>query len=210
MSRSTWQAAGQVHQRGVYPDVKVVYTREDDRFIELMERCNIANRAKADVFISIHCNANDSKDPHGCETYVMGLHKTEANMRWPEGERGHPIGGRPRAEVRWLRPEGPGEHDRPELAPEHPPGPQPAAQLIDPEAVQGARGPRDRGVKQAGFLVISYTTMPSVLIELGFLTNAGRKRTSCRAPKGQDYMASAIYRAFKEYKNHIEGTRTCG
>ncbi|MFN3875007.1 MAG: N-acetylmuramoyl-L-alanine amidase, partial [Flavobacteriales bacterium] len=64
-----------------YGDVKVVYTREDDRFIELMERTQIANRAKADIFLSIHCNANDSKDPHGCETYVMGLHKTEANMK---------------------------------------------------------------------------------------------------------------------------------
>ena len=64
-----------------YPDVKVIYTRDDDRFIELMERCNIANRAKADLFISVHCNANDSHDPHGCETYVMGLHKSDANMR---------------------------------------------------------------------------------------------------------------------------------
>ena len=69
-----------------FPEVNVVYTREDDRFIELMERTNIANKAKADVFISIHCNANDNKDPHGCETYVMGLHKTEANMRVAQKE----------------------------------------------------------------------------------------------------------------------------
>src|SRR4030095_11862403 len=69
-----------------FPDVKVVYTRDDDRFIELKERCEIANRNKADVFISIHCNANDNHEPLGSETYVMGLHKTEANMKVAQKE----------------------------------------------------------------------------------------------------------------------------
>src|SRR5690606_30962796 len=64
-----------------FPDVKVIYTRSDDRFIELMERSMIANREKADLFISIHCNSNDRKEPNGAETFVMGLHKTEANMK---------------------------------------------------------------------------------------------------------------------------------
>ncbi|MBL7984131.1 MAG: N-acetylmuramoyl-L-alanine amidase, partial [Flavobacteriales bacterium] len=63
----------------------------------------------------------------------------------------------------------------------------------------------DRGVKQAGFLVISYTTMPAILIELGFLSNHGEE-DYLQSAKGQDHMASAIYRAFKEYKNTLEGT----
>ncbi|HEX2616414.1 MAG TPA: N-acetylmuramoyl-L-alanine amidase, partial [Flavobacteriales bacterium] len=64
-----------------FPDVKVIYTRDNDTFVELKERCEIANRNKADVFISIHCNANTKAEPSGTESYVMGLHKTEANMR---------------------------------------------------------------------------------------------------------------------------------
>ncbi|HRH39812.1 MAG TPA: N-acetylmuramoyl-L-alanine amidase, partial [Flavobacteriales bacterium] len=65
-------------------------------------------------------------------------------------------------------------------------------------------GRPDRGVKQAGFLVISYTTMPAVLIELGFLTNA-KEEDYLQGDQGQDYMASAIYRAFKQYKGKVEG-----
>lgn len=188
-----------------YPDVKVIYTREDDRFIELMERTQIANRANADVFISIHCNANDSHDPHGCETYVMGLHKSDANMRVAMKENaailmedGHELkyGGydpkRPESQI--------------ELSLRQNLHLSQSLQLSDliQKQFKERVGRPDRGVKQAGFLVISYTTMPAVLVELGFLTN-NKEEDYLQSELGQDHMASAIYRAFKEYKAQVEG-----
>ncbi|MBL7950781.1 MAG: N-acetylmuramoyl-L-alanine amidase [Flavobacteriales bacterium] len=189
-----------------YPDVKVIYTREDDTFIELKERCNIANKAKADVFISIHCNANDSKDPHGCETYVMGLHKTEANMRVAQKENsailledGHEL------KYDGYDPKDPESIIALSLRQNtHLDHSLLLSALIQKQFKERVGRP-DRGVKQAGFLVISYNTMPSVLVELGFLTNANEEDYLQKA-EGQDYMASAIYRAFKEYKATVEGT----
>ena len=187
-----------------YPDVKVVYTREDDTFIELKERCNIANRNKADVFISIHCNANDSKDPHGCETYVMGLHKTEANMKVAQKENaailledGHQL------KYDGYDPKDPESIIALSLRQNtHLDLSLLLSSLIQKQFKERVGRP-DRGVKQAGFLVISYNTMPSVLIELGFLTNPTEEDFLQKA-EGQDYMASAIYRAFKEYKGIVE------
>ncbi len=187
-----------------FPEVNVVYTREDDRFIELMERTNIANRAKADVFISIHCNANDNKDPHGCETYVMGLHKTEANMRVAQKENeailleeGHEL------KYDGYDPKDPESMIALSLRQNiHLDHSLLLASLIQKQFKERVGRP-DRGVKQAGFLVISYTTMPSVLIELGFLTNP-TEEDYLQTAEGQEYMASAIYRAFKEYKAIVE------
>ena len=188
-----------------FPDVKVIYTREDDRFIELRERCEIANRNKADLFISVHCNANDNHAPHGSETYVMGLHKTEANMRVAQKENqsilledGHGL------KYDGYDPNDPesiiGLSLRQNAYLDH--------SLLYSALVQKQFKERvgrpDRGVKQAGFLVISYTTMPAVLIELGFLTNE-TEEDFLQTEKGQDYMASAIFRAFKEYKATLEG-----
>jgi N-acetylmuramoyl-L-alanine amidase len=187
-----------------FPEVNVVYTREDDRFIELMERTNIANKAKADVFISIHCNANDNKDPHGCETYVMGLHKTEANMRVAQKENeailleeGHEL------KYDGYDPKDPESMIALSLRQNiHLDHSLLLASLIQKQFKERVGRP-DRGVKQAGFLVISYTTMPSVLIELGFLTNP-TEEDYLQTAEGQEYMASAIYRAFKEYKAIVE------
>ncbi len=188
-----------------FPDVKVVYTREDDRFIELKERCEIANRAKADVFISIHCNANEKHEPHGTETYFMGLHKTDANMRTAMKENasilledGHDL------KYDGYDPKDPESMIALSLRQnaflEHSAMLSGAVQKQFKERV----GRNDRGVKQAGFLVISYTTMPAILIELGFLSN-NEEEDFLQGTKGQDFMASAIYRAFKDYKNAIEG-----
>ena len=188
-----------------FPDVNVVYTRNDDRFVELMERSMIANRAKADLFISIHCNSNASKDPNGAETFVMGLHKTEANMKVAQKENAAIL----LEEGHELRYDGYDPKDpesiialslRQNVHLDH--------SLLYSALVQKQFKERvgrpDRGVKQAGFLVISYTTMPAVLIELGFLSNP-KEEDFLQSGQGQDHMASAIYRAFKEYKAAREG-----
>lgn len=188
-----------------FPDVNVVYTRSDDRFVELMERSMIANRAKADLFISIHCNSNANSAPNGTETYVMGLHKTEANMRVAQKENAAIL----LEEGHELRYDGYDPKDpesmialslRQNVHLDH--------SLLYSALVQkqfrDRVGRPDRGVKQAGFLVISYTTMPAVLIELGFLSNPAEE-DFLQSAKGQDYLASAIFRAFKEYKATREG-----
>ncbi len=189
-----------------FPDVKVIYTREDDRFIELKDRTEIANKANADLFISIHCNANEKPDPIGTATYVMGLHKTEANMRTAmrensvilmEDDHALKYGGfdpkDPDSQIYLsLRQNAYLDHS-----------------LTLASGIQSQFNDRvgrvDRGVEQAGFWVISFTTMPSVLIELGFTTNP-KEEDFLIGDKGQDLMASAIYRAFKDYKQQIEGT----
>ena len=189
-----------------FPGVKVIYTREDDTFPTLKERTEIANRARADVFISIHCNSNEKHEPHGTETYVMGLHKTEANMRTAMKENASIL----LEEGHDLKYDGYDPKDpesmialslRQNAYVDH--------SLLLSASVQKQftqrMGRNDRGVKQAGFLVISYTTMPAILIELGFLSNAAEE-DYLQSTKGQDLMASAIYRAFKEYKAQIEGT----
>ncbi|QQR85705.1 MAG: N-acetylmuramoyl-L-alanine amidase [Flavobacteriales bacterium] len=189
-----------------YPDVKVIYTREDDRFIELKERCEIANRAKADVFISIHCNANDNHDPHGTETFVMGLHKTEANLKTAQRENSAIL----MEADHELKYEGFDPKDPESVIGlsirqnAHLMQSTKFADLIETQFKERV-GRNARGVKQAGFIVISYTTMPAVLVELGFLTN-DKEEDFLQGDQGQEYMASAIYRAFKEYKATIEGT----
>ncbi|MFT3886104.1 MAG: N-acetylmuramoyl-L-alanine amidase [Flavobacteriales bacterium] len=188
-----------------FPDVKVIYTRDNDTFVELKERCEIANRNKADVFISIHCNANQNADPNGSETYVMGLHKTEANMRTAMKENASIL----LEDDHALKYDGYDPKDpesmialslRQNAYLDHSLQLSAAVQRQFKDRV----GRPDRGVKQAGFLVISYTTMPAVLIELGFLSNS-TEEDFLQSEKGQDLMASAIYRAFKEYKGQIEG-----
>ncbi len=187
-----------------FPEVKVIYTRDNDTFIELKERCNIANKAKADVFISIHCNANDNKAPHGCETYVMGLHKTEANMRVAQKENaailledGHEL------KYDGYDPKDPESMIALSLRQNVHLDHSLLLSALIQKQFKDRVGRPDRGVKQAGFLVISYNTMPSVLVELGFLTNA-EEEDYLQGEKAQDFMASAIYRAFKEYKTTVE------
>lgn len=188
-----------------FPDVKVIYTRDNDTFIELKERCNIANAAKADVFISVHCNANEKSSPNGCETYVMGLHKTEANMRVAQQENAAIL----MEDGHELKYDGYDPKDpesmialslRQNVHLDH----SLLLSALIQKQFKDRVGRPDRGVKQAGFLVISYNTMPSVLVELGFLTNP-TEEDYLQGDQGQDYMASAIYRAFKEYKTTVEG-----
>ncbi len=187
-----------------FPDVEVVYTRDDDTFPALHERTQIANRADADLFLSIHCNANDNNSAYGSETFVMGLHKSEANLKIAQKENAS------------ILLEEDYEQNYTGLDPTTPEGIIALSlrqntflehslflsSLVQKQFKERV-GRRDRGVKQAGFYVISFTTMPSALIELGFLTNK-EEEDFLVSDVGQDYMASAIYRAFKQYKSEIE------
>lgn len=188
------------------PDVQVIYTRKTDKFIALEERAAIANRNKADLFISIHCNAAASKTAYGAETYVMGLHKTDDNLAVAKRENSVMMLEDNYKEIYNFDPSSPEAYIMLSLN-------QNAyleqstlfASLVQNE-FRDKVGRNDRGVKQAGFWVLHRTAMPAVLIEAGFLTN-NTEESFLRTPYGQDLMASAMFRAFRDYKTKIESNQ---
>ncbi|NOY49653.1 MAG: N-acetylmuramoyl-L-alanine amidase [Chlorobi bacterium] len=185
--------------------VKVVYTRKTDRFVELHRRGKIANDAKADLFISIHCNSNPSRKPYGAETYALGVenNRTNANLvamtenasiLLEENQDDIYDGFDPKAEESLI--------NLTLFQSEHRDQSLDLANRIQKQ-FKNRVGRKDRGVHQAGFLVLWKTTMPSVLVELGYLSNTTEEAFLLSA-KGQSYLASAIYRAVKEYKRDYE------
>ncbi len=188
-----------------YKDVKVVYTRDTDVFVELYKRADIANKANADLFISIHCNATESTKPNGTETWVMGLAKSKANLEVAKKENSAILlESNANESYNNFDPNSPESYIIFSLF-------QSAYrdQSIDfatkiENEFKTRVGRNDRGVKEAGFLVLWKTTMPSVLIELGFVSNPEEEKF-LKSTQGQDYLASAIYRAFKQYKIEMEG-----
>lgn len=185
------------------PDVSVIYTRRDDRFVELFQRADIANKHKADLFISIHCNASKSAEPFGAETFVMGLNKSEANLSVAKKENSSILF----EEDYITRYDGFNPNS-------------PEANIIftlyqnaylDQSLDLASKiqyqfetlGRFDRGVKQAGFLVLYRTTMPGMLVEAGFLSNK-KEEMYLMSDEGQDRIAFSIYKAFKEYKHERE------
>lgn len=185
------------------PNVKVIYTRDSDEFIELHERANIANKNDADLFISIHANAAGSSSAHGTETFVLGLHKTEDNLDVAKRENSvieFEEDADKNYSIDLSSPEGMihlSMMQKAYIDQSIKLAGQVQAQFT--ERVQR----QDRGVRQAGFVVLYKTSMPSILIELGFLTNADEEKF-LKSEIGQDYMASAIYRAIKEYTEGME------
>lgn len=186
-----------------FPDVKVILTRDTDVFLELHERSTIANKNNADLFISIHANAAANKEAHGTETFVLGLHKTAANLEVAKRENSVIELEDNHEENYSFNPNSPEGHIMMSMA-------QNAylEQSIGlASAVQDQFENRvnlfNRGVKQAGFYVLYKTTMPSILIELGFVSNA-KEAAFLKSTDGQDYLASAIYRAVKDYKIQVD------
>ncbi len=185
-------------------DVEVIYTRKTDQFIPLEERAEIANRNNADVFISIHANALSVKSVHGTETYVMGTNKREGNFEIAKRENSV-ILMEENYEERYegFDPLSPESHILFSLyqnAYIHN-----SLMLADKIENQFKKrvGRRSRGVKQDGFWVLWRTSMPSVLVEVGYLTNATEEKY-LYSKMGRVYIASGIYRAFREYKAEIE------
>lgn len=186
------------------PDVKVIYTRETDVFVELFQRAEIANKNQADLFISIHVNSNKSPTPYGVETYFMGEAKANKNLEVAKKENAVIL-----KEDNYLsKYEG---YD-----------PNSSESFIMFSLYQKAYNVQsfnfasyvqrefkenvqsiDRGVKQDVFLVLWKTVMPSVLVETGFISNPEEAKF-LKSEHGQEVLATSIYKAFKKYKLEIE------
>jgi N-acetylmuramoyl-L-alanine amidase len=185
-------------------DVKVIYTRSKDEFIELHNRAEMANKNDADLFISIHANWWKKSNISGAETYAMGSHINQRNLEVAMKENS----------VITLEEDYTTNYEGFD--------PTSAESYIIFNLIQSTylnqslhfasfvqdqfreRAQRiDRGVKQAGFLVLWRTTMPSVLIETGYISNTLEEKYLI-SDDGQSYIASAIYRAFRDYKSSIE------
>ena len=191
------------------PDVEVIYTRKKDVFIPLHERASIANRNSADVFISIHCNASPTfKTAYGSETYIMGVDKTQANLDVARRENSV-ITMEQNYEVNYdgFNLNNPESYIIFSLYQNAYIDQSIKLAVMLEEQFEKRAKRKSRGVKQESFLVLYKTAMPSVLIETGFLTNE-QDEEYLNSPEGQTYMASAMYRAFKEYKQMVEGNRT--
>jgi N-acetylmuramoyl-L-alanine amidase len=186
-----------------HKDVKVIYTRDSDVFIPLHERAAIANKNKADLFISIHCNANNVKSLSGTETYVMGLHKTQENLDLAKNENNVILYEDNYTKTyKGYNPSSPLAH----IMLANYQNAFMSQSLVFASKVEKnipKIGYKSRGVKQAGFIVIWETTMPSVLIETGFLTNT-RDANFLASEDGREKIALAISKAFEEYKREIE------
>lgn len=190
-----------------FPDVKVVYTRNTDVFIPLTDRARIANETKADLFISIHANANPKREPYGTETYVMGV--------GTDMDRNVDIVKNRENSVIFLEKDYKKNYDG--MDPNDPAS-EIIANMIQKEKldqslylagkVQTQFETRmkllNRGVRQRVLYVMYRTVMPSILVETGFLTNKNDEKYLA-SPKGQAYVAACIFRAFRMYKMQAEG-----
>lgn len=187
------------------PEVRVIYTRKQDVFIPLHERANIANRANADLFISVHTNALPAgKVARGFETYTLGMHRAKDNLdvamrensviSMEKGFEQTYEGFDPKSSESYIIFEfiqGKNMERSVELA-----------RMIQRSVCDGACRP-DKGVHQAGFLVLRETSMPSCLIELGFITTPDEERLLNDNAKVDD-IAKGIYEAFAKYKNKYD------
>lgn len=190
-----------------HKDVRVIYTRKTDVFIELDERANIANRNKADLFISIHTNSvKRGSSVSGTETYTLGLARSDENLEVAMRENSAILlednylqkyeGFDPTSSESYIIFEFmQNKHMEQSIS---------LASEIQKCFASAKRG--DRGVRQAGFLVLRKTGMPSVLIELGYISNPSEERFM-KSKDGQNKLASAIYNAFTKYKSEYDRKR---
>ncbi len=183
-----------------FPDVKIVMTRERDEYPSLQRRVALANETQADLFISIHCDAFDNPKARGSSTFVMGMHKSEESLRVAMKENAS-IYQEDDYETRYagFNPNDPDTYIA--LALKQSVYLNQSLELgsLIQNQFSDRVGRKDRGVKQAGYYVISFTNMPSVLVELGFLTNP-EEEDFLNSQNGKELMASALLRAFRTYK----------
>ena len=196
-------ALGDLIQKN-HPDVKVIYTRNKDVFVNLNERARIANKAKADLFISIHTNASKNKSANGMETFTLGVSRSKENMEVAMLENSVILleddyekkyeGFDPNSTDSYIMFEFMKDQymDRSVTC----------ADLIQTNMIKASKR-NDRGVRQAGFLVLRATSMPSVLIELGFISNKEEEKY-LNDSDNQAKVCKAIYQAFANYKHDID------
>lgn len=188
------------------PDIKGVLTRDTDLFIPLDERAKIGNEVNADLFVSIHCNAASDPRAYGAETFVLGLHRNEDNFEIAKKEN-KVILMEDDYEVKYngFDPKSPESYMTFTMMQE---------EYLDESILLADKVQKrfknhlsryNRGVKQAGFLVLRETSMPSVLIELGFLSNP-KEGKFLDSKQGQKKMASAIVKAVQAYKSSVRST----
>lgn len=182
------------------PGVSVMYTRKTDIFLELRERATIANKADADLFVSVHCNAHDSQ-AHGTETYVLGLHRNDSNFKVAQKEN----------EVIFLEKDYEKNYEgfdptSPEsfigltlLQEDYLDQSILLASTIQKNFTETLKR-KNRGVKQAGFWVLHNTYMPSVLVETGFITNK-KEGDYLNSKRGKIEVSKSISDAILSYKS---------
>ena len=188
-----------------FKDVKVIYTRTDDRNVELYKRAEIANKNNADLFISIHINSFKKTDPYGTETYVMGLSKNAQNIEVAKKENSVILN-----EKEYQNNYGGYDPKDPEsdiiialIQNAYRDQSLLFSQYIQDNYTKNMKR-LDRGVKEAAFLVLWQCTMPSVLTELGFISNYDEE-LYLNSEKAQNDFSKALYNAFVIYKCHYEG-----
>ena len=183
-----------------FADVKIVMTRDADEFPSLKRRVAIANENQADLFISIHCDAFDNPQAKGSSTFVMGMHKSEESLRVAMKENAS-IYQEDDYETRYagFNPDDPDTYIALSLKQSVYLNQSLEFGSLIQNQFANRVGRNDRGVKQAGYYVISFTNMPSVLVELGFLTNP-KEEDFLNSQRGKELMASALLRAFRTYK----------
>lgn len=185
-----------------HKDVDVIYTRDNDHFVDLKKRAEIANKAHADLFISLHCNALDRRrtSPQGVETFVLGLHRSKDNLDVAKAENAVIM----YEEDYSVKYEG--------FNPNEPESyiifefmsnaflsqSVYLATIVQNQLVTGAKRV-NRNVRQAGFLVLREVGMPSILVELGYISNRQEEKF-LKSSSGQTTLANAIYNGFREYK----------
>ena len=186
------------------PDTRVIYTRDDDFFVPLDERAAIANKNNADLFVSIHANSNKNTKPFGTETFAMGLHKSQGNLEVAQKENSVIVMEQDyNTKYEGFDPSSAESYIIFSLMQNvYLDKSLKLASMVQDEFREKAKR-ADRGVKQAGFLVLWHTKMPSVLIETGFISNEEEEKYLMSA-NGQDYLASAIYRAIRDYFASLE------
>ena len=187
-----------------HKDVKVVYTRKTDVFVDLDERANIANRNKADLFISIHTNAvKRGSAVAGTETYTLGLARTDENLEVAMRENSAIL-----LEDNYLQKYEGFDPNSSEsyiifefMQNKHMEQSISLASEVQKSFVSAKR--KNRGVRQAGFLVLRKTGMPSILVELGYISNPAEEQFM-KGAEGQRKLATAIYNAFTKYKREYD------